>query len=95
MKITVMAKEGMRVLGVAKACMRGNLPPQQHDFKFYFLGLIGLEDPVRPGAADAIRECYKAGIRVVMITGDYTATAQAIAAQIGLPSDKVMCLSRS
>jgi P-type Ca2+ transporter type 2C len=90
MKITAMAKEGMRVLGVAKACMSGNLPPQQHDFKFHFLGLIGLEDPVRPGAADAIRECYKAGIRVVMITGDYPATAQAIAAQIGLPSDKVI-----
>lgn len=90
LKITVMASEGMRVLGVAKACLRGNLPPQQHDFKFHFLGLIGLEDPVRPGASDAIRECYKAGIRVVMITGDYPATAQAIAAQIGIPSDKVI-----
>ncbi len=90
LKITVMASEGMRVLGVAKACLRGNLPSQQHDFKFHFLGLIGLEDPVRPGASEAIRECYKAGIRVVMITGDYPATAQAIAAQIGMPSDKVI-----
>jgi Ca2+-transporting ATPase len=90
MQITAMASEGMRVLGVAKACFRGNLPPQQHDFKFHFLGLIGLEDPVRPGVSDAIKECYKAGIRVVMITGDYPATAQAIAAQIGMPSDKVI-----
>lgn len=90
LKIKSMADDGLRVLGVAKACFRGNLPQEQHDFRFNFLGLIGLEDPVRPGAADAIRECYAAGIRVVMITGDYPGTAQAIARQIGLPSDRVI-----
>jgi Ca2+-transporting ATPase len=90
LKIKSMADGGLRVLGVAKACFRGDLPSGQHDFKFHFLGLIGLEDPVRPGVADAIRECRNAGIRVVMITGDYPGTAQAIARQIGLPSDRVI-----
>ncbi len=86
-----MAGEGMRVLGVASSSFQEeDLPDGQHDFPFRFLGLIGLEDPVRPGVPEAIRECYSAGIRVVMITGDYPATAQAIARQIGLPADKVI-----
>ena len=80
-----MAKEGLRIIGVAKADFRQtDLPGEQHDFKFEFLGLIGLADPVRPGVAEAIRDCYGAGIRVVMITGDYPVTAQNIAGQIGL-----------
>ncbi|HEY9648108.1 MAG TPA: cation-translocating P-type ATPase, partial [Chroococcidiopsis sp.] len=67
------------------------LPVQQHDFEFEFVGLIGLEDPVRPTVAPAIAECYSAGIRVVMITGDYPVTAQNIARQIGLtPRDRVI-----
>jgi Ca2+-transporting ATPase len=84
-KINSMAKEGLRIIGVAKAEFKQtDLPGEQHDFKFKFLGLIGLVDPVRPGVAEAIRECYAAGIRVVMITGDYPVTAQNIAKQIGL-----------
>ncbi|MBI5055742.1 MAG: cation-translocating P-type ATPase [Nitrospirae bacterium] len=84
-KINSMAKEGLRIIGVAKSDFRQtSLPGEQHDFKFEFLGLIGLADPVRPGVADAIKECYSAGIRVVMITGDYPVTAQNIAKQIGL-----------
>lgn len=67
------------------------LPNHQHNFEFEFIGLIGLEDPVRPSVAPAIAECYGAGIRVVMITGDYPVTAQNIARQIGLtPLDKVI-----
>jgi Ca2+-transporting ATPase len=86
--VLAMAKEGLRVLGVAAAFFgEADLPSGQHDFDFKFLGLIGMEDPVRPGVAKAIQECHTAGIRVVMITGDYPATAKAIAAQIGLPSD--------
>ncbi len=80
-----MADEGLRVLGVAKAHVeQTSLPGEQHDFKFEFLGLIGLADPVRPTVPDAVRECYTAGVRVVMITGDYPGTAQSIARQIGL-----------
>lgn len=89
--VQAMAKEGMRVLGVAAATFQEtDLPDIQHDFEFNFLGLIGMEDPVRPGVPDAIKECYSAGIRVMMITGDHPGTAQAIARQIGLPSDQVV-----
>jgi len=84
-KINSMAAEGLRVLGVAKSEFREpELPGGQHDFRFSFLGLIGLADPVRPRVAEAIRECSDAGIRVVMITGDYPVTAQNIGKQIGL-----------
>jgi len=80
-----MAKDGLRVLGVAKANFSvTELPHEQHDFNFEFVGLIGLADPVRPSVAGSIKECYCAGIRVVMITGDYPETARNIAAQIGL-----------
>ena len=82
-----MAAEGLRVLGVAKAHFRKKeLPVGQHDFRFSWVGLIGLADPVRPAVPAAIQECYTAGIRVIMITGDYPATAQSIARQIGLKS---------
>ncbi len=81
----VMAEQGLRVLGIAKASFRRTqLPEEQHDFQFQFLGLVGLLDPVRPTVARAIRECYNAGIRVVMITGDYPTTARNIARQVGL-----------
>ncbi|MFA5864154.1 MAG: cation-translocating P-type ATPase [Phycisphaerae bacterium] len=87
--VSQMAGEGLRVLGVAKAHFRiKELPGEQHDFKFEFLGLVGFADPVRPNVAEAIKECYQAGIRVIMITGDYPGTAQNIALQIGLvPND--------
>lgn len=84
-QINALAEQGMRVLGVAKASYRGSVWPDiQHDFDFKFLGLIGLADSVRPNVAPALKECHAAGIRVVMVTGDYPATAAAIAAQIGL-----------
>jgi Ca2+-transporting ATPase len=90
-QVQAMAKEGMRVLGVASASFqKAELPEGQHDFEFQFQGLIGMEDPVRPGVPEAIKECYSAGIRVIMITGDHPGTAQAIARQIGLPSDRVI-----
>jgi Ca2+-transporting ATPase len=82
-----MAAQGLRVLGVAKASFRQtDLPAIQHDFSFAFLGLIGLADPVRDTVPAAIRESHAAGMRVVMITGDYPATAISIASQIGLAS---------
>ncbi len=84
-QIESMAGEGMRMLGVARAHFKPEpLPHEQHAFKFEFLGLIGLVDPVRPGVAEAVKECYTAGIRIVMITGDYPGTAQYVARQIGL-----------
>ncbi len=84
-QISDMAEDGLRVLGAAKAYFKGPVfPTEQQDFDFEFLGLIGLSDPVRPTVPQALRECYGAGIRVVMITGDYPGTAQSIARQIGL-----------
>ena len=83
--IHAMADEGLRIIGVAKAYFKKtNLPAQQHDFPFEFVGLIGFVDPVRPNVPEAVKECYTAGIRVVMITGDYMGTAQCIAQEIGL-----------
>ena len=91
-QIDVMAFDGLRVLGVARAHfnLQGELPGQQHDFPFEFIGLLGLADPVRPTVPEAIRECHAAGIRVVMITGDYPGTGLNIARQIGLPPGELM-----
>ncbi len=85
LQINALAAQGMRVLGVARATYKGReWPDIQHDFDFEFVGLIGLADPVRPTVEPALRVCATAGIRVVMITGDYPATASSIAQQIGL-----------
>ena len=86
-QVESMARDGLRVLGVAKGAFAGSRwPTSQHDFDFRFLGLMGLADPVRAEAPGAIKECHRAGIRVAMITGDYPSTAQAIGRQIGLDS---------
>jgi P-type Ca2+ transporter type 2C len=83
-----MASDGLRVLGVAKAYFtEGNLPDGQHDFPFTFLGLVGFADPVRRDVPGAVAECGTAGIRVIMITGDYPSTALNIGRQIHLPMD--------
>jgi Ca2+-transporting ATPase len=90
--IEKMASQGLRVIGVAKSTFKHeNLPDKQHDFDFQMVGLLGLADPVRPGVREAVQECYSAGIRVIMITGDYPATAASIARQIGLkPADDII-----
>jgi P-type Ca2+ transporter type 2C len=85
-----MAGAGLRVLGVAEAAEAGRLPEDHHDFHFRFLGLVGLADPLRASVPDAVAQCRSAGIRVIMITGDYPATAQAIAAEAGLQGDRVI-----
>lgn len=82
---------GQRVLGVASASFEAAtpeaaLPENVRDFQFEFLGLAGLYDPVRPGVPASIAECAGAGVKTVMITGDYPGTAMAIAREIGLES---------
>jgi len=80
-----LAAAGLRVLAVARGGFTGLAwPASEHDFDLEFLGLLGLADPVRPEVPAAVAECRAAGIRVVMITGDYPATARAIAHQAGL-----------
>ena len=88
-----LASDGLRVLGVAKAKIKAKgLPEIQHDFIFEFIGLIGLSDPIRANVKQAVSECYKAGIRVIMITGDYPVTAKHIAMEIGLENPD-MCMT--
>jgi Ca2+-transporting ATPase len=90
-QVDQMATAGLRVLGVAEAAYVGaDLPDSQRDFAFSFLGLVGLADPLRASVPDAVALCRNAGIRVIMITGDYPATAQAIAAQAGLEGGRVI-----
>ena len=79
---------GLRVLGVARGQLAGlEFPGSPHDLNFEWLGLIGLTDPLRPDIQEAVAQCHSAGIRVIMITGDYPATARVIAAQAGLIED--------
>ncbi|MGC2165119.1 MAG: cation-translocating P-type ATPase [Gallionella sp.] len=88
----LMADQGLRVLGVAKAkySVDQDWPDIQHDFDFEFVGLVGLADPLRPEVASAVAECHRAGIRVVMITGDHPRTARAIAAGAGIDSSTLL-----
>ncbi len=84
-QVTELASQGLRVLGVARRVYSTrDLPESQRELTLTFLGLIALEDPLRPTVPAAIAECGTAGVRVVMITGDYPATAQSIARQAGL-----------
>ncbi len=86
-----MAEQGYRVIAVADAwCKETDLPDTQSGFAFTFRGLLGLTDPVRPEVKPAVQECYAAGIRVIMITGDYPATAASIARQVGLPDGEII-----
>jgi Ca2+-transporting ATPase len=85
-EVDVAANAGLRVLAVARARFTGtaSLPTEQHDFDFEYVGLAGLRDPTRPGAREAVSDCHSAGIRVVMITGDYPGTALAVARDVGI-----------
>ncbi|HJV73296.1 MAG TPA: cation-translocating P-type ATPase [Noviherbaspirillum sp.] len=90
-RVQELAAQGMRVLAVAHAEHDGGeWPDGPEAFCFTWLGLVGLADPIRPAVPQAVRECREAGVAVIMITGDYPATAQAIAHEAGLRADKVM-----
>jgi Ca2+-transporting ATPase len=83
--VDALAAEGLRVPAAAHSTFAGqNRPADEHGFDCEFIGLLGLADPVRAEVSPAVAECRAAGIRVVMITGDYPATARAIAHQAGL-----------
>ena len=89
--VNAMAEKGIRVLSVARAeTADENWPETPRDFAFSLVGLIGLADPLRPSVTAAVAECRSAGIRVVMITGDYAATARAIASQAGIADGDVL-----
>ncbi len=84
-QVDQLAAQGLRVLAMAKASYNGAAwPPIQHDIPFTFLGMIALADPVRAAVPEAIALAQRAGIKVAMITGDYPATAQAVAREAGI-----------
>jgi Ca2+-transporting ATPase len=82
------AERGMRILGVASAQWpRADWPEDPRDFPFRWLGFVALADPLRPAVPAAVAECRRAGIRVVMITGDHGGTALAIAREAGIRTE--------
>lgn len=87
-KFESMASGGLRVLGIAKAhfSVTEKIPEIEHAYDFEFVGLVGFKDQIRPTVPDAVKSCYRGGIRVIMITGDYPSTAQNIAGSVGLRS---------
>jgi len=86
-----LASEGLRVLAVARTQIaEPAIPEDPGTLHFDFVGLVGLEDPLRAGVPAAVAECRSAGIRVVMITGDYPSTAQAIAHRAGLDASRIV-----
>lgn len=88
---TAMAGDALRVLAAAEKTAE-QLPKSDDEAEsgLCFLGLIGLEDPPRPEAKQAVAECLKAGIRPIMITGDQPVTAAAIAGRLGMDAKKIV-----
>lgn len=84
-QLRLFAEKGYRVIGVATSTWENPvLPSKQGDFPFTYLGLLALEDPIRPEVPSSVKECLQAGVKVVMITGDFPATAKSIGNKIGL-----------
>jgi Ca2+-transporting ATPase len=80
-----MAAKGLRVLALAECALPdGPLPDALSAMPLQFRALVGIADPLRADVPDAVRACQAAGVRVMMITGDYPETARAIAAQAGI-----------
>ena len=94
-QVDELADRGVRVLAVARSPkiapnQAAALPDSPRGFDFEYIGLIGFADPLRPNVPAAVAECRSAGIRVLMITGDYPATARAIGGQAGLDATNVL-----
>lgn len=82
-----MSNSALRVLAVAYKEIDSppaEVKPEELEKDLIFMGLVGMIDPPRPEAAEAVKVCRKAGIRPVMITGDHVVTASAIASQLGI-----------
>jgi Ca2+-transporting ATPase len=84
------ASRGLRLLGVARASREGLPLERPGDYSFEWAGFVALADPLRPSVPEAVALCRRAGIRVVMITGDFPGTAREIARQAGLLHEKAL-----
>jgi Ca2+-transporting ATPase len=82
-----MAEAGLRVLGIAFRDVPSDVDPGSPVTDLVWLGLVGMADPIRRGAAELVRALRRAGIATVMLTGDQRATAAAIATELGLSAD--------
>lgn len=90
-QVQFMAEKGQRILGLSKAKWNNStFPDSQAGFNFEFIGFLGFEDPIRQEVPQSIKECYDAGIKVIMITGDYPSTAKSIALQVGMEKNRLM-----
>ena len=80
------AQQGLRVVGFAERHIDrdGPIPRERAESELCFLGLAALEDPPRRDVAEAVTRCHKAGIRIIVITGDHALTAEAIAREVGI-----------
>jgi P-type Ca2+ transporter type 2C len=93
--INNLASKALRTIAIAFKSIPANtviLSEQEAENKLTFIGVQGMIDPPRPEVKDAVKECKEAGIKTVMITGDHVITAKAIAAQLGILSNKSMVL---
>jgi magnesium-transporting ATPase (P-type) len=85
LRLDAAAGDGLRVLGVARRVLAAMpMPGEDVEVDLEFLGLLAMHDPPRPEVADAISKCRSAGIRIIMITGDYGVTAEAIGRRVGM-----------
>ncbi|WP_449244573.1 HAD-IC family P-type ATPase [Desulfobacca acetoxidans] len=93
-ELSEMAQKGLRLLTLAyKPVETLDLGLEEAESNLSFLAITGMEDPPRPEVSEAIDRCHKAGIRIVMITGDFGGTAGAVASEIGMQLGKAAILT--
>lgn len=89
------SEQGLRVLAFAQKILNSCEVSQESENGYTFLGLVAMVDPPRAESAQAVADCYRAGIKPIMITGDHVATASAIAKKIGILKDEDLAVTGS